>query len=71
MKLGSGETKAMQKFAVRTPDKNVLDIKNQAFQTLGLLAGNERFVRTASFRSDDSDEANTDRTSLACKWRKK
>lgn len=44
MKLNSKETRNMQKFAVRTPDKNVSDILDKGFQTLGLTSDNHRLV---------------------------
>ena len=44
MKLNSGETKEMQKFAVRTPDNNISDITRKGFQTLGLTSVDQRLV---------------------------
>ena len=44
MKLNSQDTRTMQRFAVRTPEKNVLDILGQGFQTLGLTSDNQRLV---------------------------
>ena len=44
MKLNPQDTRTMQRFAVRTPEKNVLDILGQGFETLGLTSVNQRLV---------------------------
>ena len=57
MKLDPAQTKIMQTFAVRTPDKNAADIKNRGFETLGMLQGNTHLVllSTSSTRGDEDE----------------
>ena len=69
MKLNPHETKIMQKFAVRTPDKNATDIKDLGLKTLGLVKENERLVMPSSFGArDGQDQVNAHRNPSVYAW---
>lgn len=68
MKLNPNETKIMQRFAVRTPDRNATDIKDEGFRTLGLGSRNQRLVILCT--GDGRFEANANRSNSVWAWSK-